>query len=566
MDASSSTPDRSSPAHSEAAREPTRRAEALALGLLTLAGLGLRVGVAARTRVIFDDGPTFILLARAMARGDFGSALAHPFHPLYSMLIWLTPGSAGHEEAVGVAWSVAAGTACIPLLWWLLRPLFGARVAITAAALLVAHPYAVRGSADVLSDMVYLALFLLALAGMQRSVTRGEAGSAFAAGTATGLAYLTRPEGVGILIVGAVLLAGDVWQGRRRAGRALLVGASLCGGFALLALPYMRIIHVLSGELQLTRKKSLAVLLGLEQVEPIALGAGLGVVLLGVGAVWVMIARRGGAVAPAALRDWRPGLAMVAGLVAIAIGLAWLASPSALVRFAALFASTIRPELLVLLVVGVVVSARSGAAPSGRAFFFITTASLYGAVTFGLLTTAGYLSRRHLLPVAVVLLGYAAVGLLALAEQVARRLGGAARSHVRVAVALVLACIAIALPKTLRDHRDEGVAARLAAEWVRDAATPGDRIATERNRTAWYSGLVWVPIADHEGMRDGLELRRLGVRWVVAGERDLTERGGAELAVSPAPGQRFELTLEVERHGYRALVFEVHEPGPAAGR
>jgi 4-amino-4-deoxy-L-arabinose transferase-like glycosyltransferase len=559
VDASSSTPE------SSAQGPPVAwRLEASTIGLLGVAGLVVRLAVVTRTRVIFDDGPTFILLAQAMERGDFGSALAHPFHPLYSMLIWLTPGSAGHEEGVGIAWSVAAGTACIPLVWWLMRPLFGPRLALTAAALLVAHPYAVRGSSDVLSDMVYLAFFLLGLGGMHRAVTRGRAGVAFAAGIGCGLAYLPRPEGVGILVVAASLLVGDVAQGRRTPGRALGVATALTAGFAVLALPYMRVIQQLSGELRLTRKKSLAALMGLGEVEPVALAAGLGMAALAVAVGLGLLVRRRDALRLAWLREGRVGPVGLTALVLLAVALAWVASPAALLRFAALFASTLRPELLVLLVIGVGISASRPDAPSRRAFFFIVTAALYGAVTFGLLTTAGYLSRRHLLPVAVVLLGYAAVGLHALAGAIASRMPAQARAH--GVVALTALCIVIALPKTLRDHRDEGVAAREAAEWVREAAETGDRIATERNRTAWYSGLVWVPIADHQGLRDGRALRRLGVRWIVAGEREVVDRGAPTLAIDPAPGQRFELVHEVERHGYRALVFEVHERGAPAAR
>ncbi len=539
-----------------------RHTEALCLGLVSLVALGLRALVAARTRVIFDDGPGFIAIARAMARGDFGSALAHPYHPLYSLLVWLTPGSSGHEELVGVAWSVAAGTACVLLLWWLMRPLFGARLAVVAAALLAAHPYAVRMSADVQSDTVHLAFFLLGLGLVQRAVARADAGLAFAAGVASALAYLTRPEGIGVLVVGLVLFAAEWARGRVSTARGLAFVAALGGGFALLALPYMRIIQLLSGEWQLTQKKSLPTLLGVGHLagNAWAIGAGVGVVVVALAAgVWVR--RRGGLAWPGSKSSPSAALAwggVVAGVVILG---AVLVSPSAALRWAALFASTLRPELVILLVAGIVASVRSGEAPSSRSFFIGVVALVHGAATFALLVTAGYLSRRHLLPLAVVLLGHAALGLAACAAWIAARWPAAARTQGRVVIALVLVVVAIALPKALRVHREEGVAARLAAEWVRERSAPGDRVASERSRTAYYAALVWVPMYDAAGLRDGADLRRRGVRWVIAGKRELASPAGAALAVAPAPGQRFELAHEVEAHGYRALVFEVIEPG-----
>jgi 4-amino-4-deoxy-L-arabinose transferase-like glycosyltransferase len=526
----------------------------------------LRALVAVRTQVIFDDGPDFIAIARAMARGDFGSALAHPFHPLYSMLIWLTPGSAGSEEAVGVGWSVMAGVATVLLLWWLLRPLFGPRVAVTGALLLAAHPYAVRISADVQSDTVYLAFFLLGLGLVQRAGARADAGLAFAAGVASSLAYLTRPEGVGILAIGIAAMSGGWVQGRFTASRLAACASALLGGFGLLALPYMRVIWVLSGEWQLTQKKSIPTLLGVGHLDRgVTTWFVLAAVLAGAGGLALWARRRGGIT----FAWWhggggRKGLLVGLGLAFVAFAV--IVSPSALARYAALFASTLRPELLVVLVAGVIASATRTPAPTQRSFFFVTAAVVYGAATFALLVTAGYLSRRHLLPLAVILLGYAALGVHAIADRVDARWRPRASTvtRSRIALALVMVLVAVALPKTLRLHREEGVAARVAAEWVRDMAASGDRLATDRPRTAYYAGLVWVPIRGRNGLHDGAALRRLGVRWIIAGKRELVDPDSVKLAVKPAPGQRFELVREFERRGFRALVFEVHEPSPAA--
>lgn len=546
---------------------PGVRTEVALLVALSALALALRATVAWRNPVIFDDGPAFIEIARAMARGDFGSALAHPYHPLYSLLIWLTPGSAGHEEFVGVAWSVLAGTTSVVLLWWMLRPLFAGRVALAAAALFAAHPYAVRISADVQSDTLHLAFLLLGLGGVQRAAARADAGLAFAAGIAAALAYLARPEGFGVVVVGAILFAAAWMQGRLGSARAAMLAGSLGAGFALLAVPYMRIIEVLSGEWQLTQKKSLLTLLGLGQLQALGRPAvALAIGVLGLAAVFaVLVHRRGGM----RWRPLRPGMGrlpeLAAALAAVAVA-ALLVSPAAAARYVTLFVSTLRPEISILLVVGLVSSARNAAAATDRAVFFGATTAVHGMATFALLVTAGYLDRRHLLPLAVLLLGYAAVGSYAVADRICRlrTAGFDARARDAVALALVVLCIAIALPKSLRAYRLEAVAAREAAEWIRGVARPGDRVASARPRGAYYAGLVWVPIRPRDGTPpasiSGEALRRQGVRFVLATRHDLVGSDAPSLDVVPAAGQRFELVREVERHGYRAAVFEIHEP------
>jgi hypothetical protein len=547
------------------------RHEGAWLACVLVFGLALRAWAAWHNPIIFDDGPAFIDIARAMARGDFGSALSHPYHPLYSALIWLTPGSSGHEEAVGVGWSIVAGTGAVAALWWLLRPLFGPVDSLVAAALLAAHPYAVRFSADVQSDQVYLALFLGASGLGVRALKGACRRRAFATGAVVALAYLSRPEGVGVLVVVVALAAAGALRGHWPLRRAIEFVAALGAGFVLLAGPYLACIFVFTGELRLTQKKSLLSLLGLSRWEAGSsdLIVPVGVLALALGLAWATRSQlRSWAVA---LRVRRFGVTEVAATLGCALLVVCLAAPTSALEFAALIASTLRPELAVLLAIGVVWSAGRPGAPGGRAFFFLFYLFVYGVALFGLLMTEGYLDRRHLLPVSVLLLGYVALGLDVLATALARRIGPAGargeRTKAGRAIAVgVLLCIAIALPKTLRLHRSEEIAARQAAEWVAEQADAGDRIASMRPKAAYYAGLVWVPLLDAGGLRDGASLRRMGTRWVLAEAGDLVSTDGHGLSIEPAPGQRFERVFDVERYGHRALVFEIHEPATAPGR
>lgn len=105
--------------------------EAVALAGLVGAAAWLRWVAWQRTAVLFDDGPRFLAIARALDAGWGSAALRDSFHPLYPAL------AAGLHRALGApdtaaAWedaaatvSVAAGAAAVGFLFLFLRDAFG---------------------------------------------------------------------------------------------------------------------------------------------------------------------------------------------------------------------------------------------------------------------------------------------------------------------------------------------------------------------------------------------------------------------------------------------------------
>ena len=90
------------------------------------------------------------------------------------------------------------------------------------AALLVVHSRAVEFSSDVQSDGLYVGLFAAATWLAWRAIGSRRASLAAGAGVAAGLAYLTRPEGLGVALVLAAW-AGGAWLSGR------WITAGLCG-------------------------------------------------------------------------------------------------------------------------------------------------------------------------------------------------------------------------------------------------------------------------------------------------------------------------------------------------
>jgi 4-amino-4-deoxy-L-arabinose transferase-like glycosyltransferase len=541
--------------------QPSPPRERLALALCVLAAVALRMAHWGRTEVLFNDGPVFLALAERGAAGQLETLLQHPFHPLYPLLVaalhaLAAPFGLGLETA-GALVSALAGGGAVLALHGFVRRAFGPREGLVAAWLLAFHAGAVDSGGDVQSESLYLALFLAAAAALWRALGEARKGAALAAGAFAGLAYLTRPEGLGVALVGLGLVA--IYTVRRRfpVRRGLALGLALAAGTAALALPYAGALSAESGRLQLTRKKSVGWIVGSAGA---AGSGGLATGQAGMEAPKIpevralrleMQALEAAPPESEAQLEPDPYDSLVAppwtprGAVAAAIDL-FRDSAGAL-----------RPEMLALVLVGVF--ALRGR-PGRRAGFVAALVGAYGALLFALAMNVGYVSERHALPPLLLLLGYGAVGALSLGGALARLRapGAVSPRRARLATALLLAAVvAICLGKTLRRGGVENIAERRAAEWVR-AHAPGSVVAARKRRVAYYAGAPFVQLRPKTARGFERYFEDHGVRFVVVNRADVEEYVGLDDLV----GVRLEEVERIEAEGEVALVYAYHPIEP----
>jgi hypothetical protein len=557
---------------SPGASAPRREAPALA-ALAALAFL-LRFARWERTAVLFNDGPVFLALAARSAEGTFEVLLQHPFHPLYPLAIAAmhalgAPFGMGFETA-GALVSALAGSASVVAIWALVRAAFGPREALVAAALLAIHAAAVDVGGDIQSESLYLALVLGAAAALWRATSAGHAGFGIAAGVLAGLAYLTRPEGIGLALVGAGLAGWRGIRGHVPFARALRTAVAIGLGAALLAAPYVAALSLRSGELTLTRKKSVGWIVG---AEGHAGSGGLATGQAGMEAPKIVRAtppataappeppRRaadagstkgaGNAENPAGTPAAAPARDPLDSLVAPP----WTAraAPAAFFDLLDDAVSALRPEIVPLVLLGLF--ALRGR-PTRRAGFFGALCGAYAVLLFALAMNVGYVSERHLLPVVLLLLGYGAAGALWAGERLARigASGAPSAARARVATALVLAVVlVVCVGKTLR--RPEGIedlAERRAAEWVRDRA-PGSVVAARKRRVAYYAGAPFCQLRPRTRASFENYFENHAVNFVVVNAVDVAEYVGLDDLI----GTRLEEVYRVEEAGETAFVYAV---------
>ena len=435
-----------------------------------MAGLLLICAIALLLRVyhvwaavaISPDSALLITYARDLAEDPLSALRAYDQHPLYPVLILLFHRPVGWIVDDGpTGWILAGQTAAIAgslgailALYWLTSRLYGRRRGLIAAAMLAVLPDACRFGADVLTDLPHLALYLAGLAalltGMQTRLWR----YLLLAAAASALAFLTRPEGGSVLLVGLlVLLFQRAWPLRRRAGLA----AAMVLVFCCVAGPY----QLAAGKL--VPKKSPLELLKfgfaarVEQVPgapQLPQGSG-----IGQSPTQAEASRAANLLVPVnVLRQWvRAG----------------------------------RVVYVVLAIVGVIVARPRGVAARVLGIALGIHLLLLHALEY----RYEYLDRRHALILVALSLPVAAEGAWWLSRRLAARMRGARRvTQSRFVIGIVVFCVLVTSPWLLRPINSGCEHVRASASWLAAHSAPDTAIISDSRlrRVALYADRRFV--------------------------------------------------------------------------
>lgn len=231
------------------------RVRALLLTILLAAGAvrGLTAYVVAQT--IDSDTASFLYQAQTLVKGDaHGWFAIHHKPPLYSGLI-----AAGWQLGLGPIQaariiSLFAGLMILHPAWLLLRRSGPTPAAVTGLAILAMMPEPVATSARCLSDATYAAiltygLYFLVLPGL----TDGRVWAFAAAGLLSGLAFLTRTEGLMLTGIGLLLLLVGLIARKVPWRKALAGGLLLTATCAVPVVPYVAMVSQAEGRLTIRR-------------------------------------------------------------------------------------------------------------------------------------------------------------------------------------------------------------------------------------------------------------------------------------------------------------------------
>ncbi|MCH7870403.1 MAG: glycosyltransferase family 39 protein [Planctomycetes bacterium] len=231
------------------------------LPLICLLAVALRGYLAVTAVSISVDSALFIEFAQRLAVEPLDALRHYDQHPAYPALIlavhtcvapFIADGNAGWILAGRLA-AIAGSLAAVCGMYWFARRLYDRRCGLIAAAMLALLPDACRFGGSVLSDLPHLALYLFGMAALVAGCRKDRAILLPLAAGFSGLAFLTRPEGGAVLVIGVATVL--LRSGRPVARRLMLAGVMLAVFFAI-AGPY----QIATGSLM--HKKSLWELFG----------------------------------------------------------------------------------------------------------------------------------------------------------------------------------------------------------------------------------------------------------------------------------------------------------------
>ncbi len=210
--------------------------------ILLIISLLSRIYMSFFTYIISNDSVHFIRNAKYFAAGDFSRGLAHDYHPLYSLFMAALYKVVPNIELSGTIISVLFGTLTVIVFYLIGKGVFDRKISFVSAIILAMHPYAVRFSADIISESTYLFFFTAALGLGFFAITNKKPLLFALTGISSAFAYLARPEGIGILLIVAswcvlkdFVKIKAVWRGK------LISISILVVSFCIFSMPYLHL-------------------------------------------------------------------------------------------------------------------------------------------------------------------------------------------------------------------------------------------------------------------------------------------------------------------------------------
>ena len=202
------------------------------------------------------DQVGFIRIAEAFLKGRYDEFFGNPQHPLFSMLLAISYKIFGNWEIAGELLSSFFSILILVLLFTMIKREFDLRLAAVTCVLFIFSSALNSSAVSGITEMTYVFFVLAGVSFIWEGIAKRNAVAMVIGGASAGLAYLTRPEGIGILMVAlpAIFVAGWKTSAKALAGK---IGRSaiLLAAFFIIAFPYLLVIRLNTGHWALTLKK-----------------------------------------------------------------------------------------------------------------------------------------------------------------------------------------------------------------------------------------------------------------------------------------------------------------------
>lgn len=233
-----------------------RKHRKVLLLLLALA-LFLRLFLILSPEVIHNDGTEYVRQAKQIALGNWSEGKSPP---LYPSLIALAQMITKDYEMAGIWVSVIFGALIVLPIFYLGRAIFNEGVGFLSALFAAVHPFLNISSGSVLTESTYYFLFATSVLFGWYAFTKARFSHILLFSFFATLAYLTRPEAIGIPIVfSAWTLFMNPPNGERRFVKRIGIILIASISFLIFSFPYLYQIRKDTGTWGISKKATFSV-------------------------------------------------------------------------------------------------------------------------------------------------------------------------------------------------------------------------------------------------------------------------------------------------------------------
>ncbi len=227
------------------------------LMLILAFALVLRIFLIIIPEVIHNDGIEYIRHAKQISSGIWTGGKAPPLYP--ALIAFAYPFTRNYEIA-GILISIILGTLIVFPVFYLGRELFNERIGIVSAIFASVHPFLYIYSGSVLTESAYYFLLTTSVLFGWRTFHQGKLRHLLLFSLFTTLAFLTKPEAIGFLLIVCVwvLLIHPLDEKRlwgKRIGIIFLTALS----FVIFSAPYLIQIRKETGKWNITKKVDISI-------------------------------------------------------------------------------------------------------------------------------------------------------------------------------------------------------------------------------------------------------------------------------------------------------------------
>jgi hypothetical protein len=223
--------------------------------LLLLVGVafGLRFYAVLMAQGIANDSAAYGFMARDFLKGDYVKGLSSALHPFYPLLISLVSFDLVYVEIAGRLISLFFGMLALIPVYYLVKEAAGQEAGFFWGLFYAFHPYLVTYSGMLLTEATYWGLLVSSVYFFWTGLKREKAWRMALSGIFLGLAYLTRPEGVGYVFVYLIWIVVEGILRKKWLKKFILIGILILPVF-IFVIPYILYIHQETGQWLISKK------------------------------------------------------------------------------------------------------------------------------------------------------------------------------------------------------------------------------------------------------------------------------------------------------------------------